>query len=100
MCQPVAVLEQKQQSRQPIPVCLGGHTLTVPSEKIGWLRDSNDLFDDADALRARLTEEGYLLLRGLIRREHVLAARRAEQCERCEAPACARRTPPGRGRVP
>jgi len=41
------------------------------------LRDSNDLLGDREALHARMAEDGYLLLRGLQKRENVLAARRA-----------------------
>jgi hypothetical protein len=39
------------------------------------LRASNDLLDDADALRRRLAEDGYLLLRGVHDPAEVLAAR-------------------------
>lgn len=45
--------------------------------EMSYLRDSNDLLDDPVALRARITEDGYLLLRGLQRRENVEAARHA-----------------------
>ena len=41
------------------------------------LRDSNELLDDVAALRARMEEDGYLLIRGLYDREQVLGARRA-----------------------
>jgi hypothetical protein len=41
------------------------------------LRDSNDLLHDCVALKQRLDEDGYLLLRGLHQREQVLKARRA-----------------------
>lgn len=40
------------------------------------LRESNDILDDRDALHARMAEDGYLLIRGLQKRENVLAARR------------------------
>jgi hypothetical protein len=39
------------------------------------LRASNDLLDDPDALRHRLAEDGYLLLRGVHDPAEVLAAR-------------------------
>lgn len=39
------------------------------------MRDSSQLLGDADALRRRMAEDGYLLLRGLIDREKVLSAR-------------------------
>lgn len=54
----------------------GYRTLTYPSTDLGELRNSNDLLSDAEALRTRVTEDGYLLLRGLIDREKVLRARR------------------------
>lgn len=40
------------------------------------LRESNDILNNAEALRERMAEEGYLLIRGLHNREAVLAARR------------------------
>lgn len=40
------------------------------------LRESNDILNNAEALRERITEDGYLLIRGLHEREAVLAARR------------------------
>jgi ectoine hydroxylase-related dioxygenase (phytanoyl-CoA dioxygenase family) len=40
------------------------------------LRDCNALMSDGDALRARMDEDGYLLVRGLHPREQVLTARR------------------------
>lgn len=45
------------------------------------LEDSNALLDDVDALRARLQEQGYLLVRQLHDREEVLGVRR-EMLER------------------
>ncbi|MBA3442113.1 MAG: phytanoyl-CoA dioxygenase family protein [Pyrinomonadaceae bacterium] len=39
------------------------------------LRSSNDLIDDPEALRQRMADDGYLLIRGLHERESVLAAR-------------------------
>lgn len=41
------------------------------------LRSSNDILHDAAALRTRLAEDGYLLIRGLHPRQRVLDARRA-----------------------
>ena len=40
------------------------------------LRDSTDLLDDTEALRARMKEDGFLLLRGLHDHDAVLTARR------------------------
>jgi hypothetical protein len=44
---------------------------------VGELRNANDLLDDAQALRNRMAEDGYLLLRGLLDQEKALAARRS-----------------------
>lgn len=52
------------------PLELGGPYLAAD------LRDSNDLLDDASALRARLAEDGYLLIRELRPRSSVLDIRR------------------------
>jgi ectoine hydroxylase-related dioxygenase (phytanoyl-CoA dioxygenase family) len=49
---------------------------TVDPAGVGLLRDSSDLLDDADALRARMADEGYLYLPGLLGRDAVLDARR------------------------
>jgi len=46
-----------------------------PSAELRELRESNDILDDAVALRERMAEDGYLLIRGLIDRDKVLAAR-------------------------
>lgn len=54
----------------------GHRDLTYPSPELGELRDSNALLGDSAALHARMAEDGYLLLRGLIDRETVLQARR------------------------
>lgn len=48
--------------------------MTFPDE-VGELRDSGGLIGDGEALRARMHEDGYLLLRGFHPREAVLAAR-------------------------
>jgi hypothetical protein len=45
--------------------------------ELGELRDCNTLLNDTQALRARLAEDGYLLVRGLHPRDKVLAARAA-----------------------
>src|SRR5687768_17044623 len=41
------------------------------------LRPCNDILDDPEAMRRRLADEGYLLVRGLHPRERVMEARRA-----------------------
>ena len=53
----------------------GYRTMEFPSADIIELRDSNDLLGDVPALHARMEEDGYLLLRSLIDRAKVLAAR-------------------------
>lgn len=52
-------------------------TFEYPSPLLGELRESNDILDDAAALRARFETDGYLFIRGLIDRKKVLAARAA-----------------------
>ena len=56
-------------------VRFGFRDLEFPSGEFGRLRESNDALGDVPALWQRLDEDGYLLLRGLIDRETVLAAR-------------------------
>ena len=53
----------------------GYRELNYPSAELGELRDSNALLGHAPALHARMAEDGYLLLRGLIDRDKVLQAR-------------------------
>lgn len=53
-----------------------GIELDTSPEKFGELRESNDILTDAEAMRARMAEEGYLFFRGLMAREVVLEARR------------------------
>lgn len=52
-----------------------GEPLEVETESLGELRRSDDIADDGEALRARMEEDGYLLLPGLLERDEVLAAR-------------------------
>lgn len=47
----------------------------IPIGMRGELRDGTALFADGDAMRARLTEDGYLLVRGALHRDDVMAAR-------------------------
>jgi hypothetical protein len=53
-----------------------GFELDTSPEKFGELRDSSELLGDVPALHERMAEEGYLLLRGYLDPEVVLAARR------------------------
>ncbi len=57
-------------------VRFGYRDVEFPSAELGELRDSNESLGDVPALRARMAEDGYLLLRGLIEREKVLRGRR------------------------
>ena len=53
-----------------------GHKLDLAPGTYGELRESNDLLGDPKALEARMAEDGYWLLRGLIDRDRVLDARK------------------------
>jgi hypothetical protein len=53
-----------------------GHALDLSPQSFGELRRSNDIAHDATQLRARMAEDGYLYLPGLLDVEEVLAARR------------------------
>jgi ectoine hydroxylase-related dioxygenase (phytanoyl-CoA dioxygenase family) len=55
---------------------MGKRELEFPGKYLGELREANELLSDVEALRARMEEDGYLLIRGLFEREKVLAARR------------------------
>ncbi|MAF11870.1 phytanoyl-CoA dioxygenase [Candidatus Poribacteria bacterium] len=55
---------------------MGNRELELGGEHLGHLRESKDIQGDMPALRARLSEDGYLLLRGLHDVESVNAARR------------------------
>ena len=64
-----AVVMPKRQIR------FGYRDLEFPGSEMGQLQESQALLGDAAALRRRLLDDGYLLLRGLIPREVVLRAR-------------------------
>ena len=51
--------------------------LEFPTPKFGLLRESNDAISNADELRKRIQDDGYLFIRRLIDRDAVLEARRA-----------------------
>lgn len=53
-----------------------GVKLDPSEEKLGSLRESNDLLGNPEAQRDRMSEEGYLLFRGLLEAEGVMEARR------------------------
>ena len=58
-------------------VFLGDHELTFPGPHLGVLRDCNAVLDSAEGLHKQIAEDGYLLVRGLIDKEKVVAGRRA-----------------------
>jgi Phytanoyl-CoA dioxygenase (PhyH) len=53
-----------------------GRVLETTPAEFGELRDSNDLLGDFEALHSRITDDGYLLFRGLLDRGSVMTARR------------------------
>lgn len=53
-----------------------GHPIPLDDQHFGWLTDSSELVDDAQALRRRLVEDGYLYLRNVLDPDLVLDARR------------------------
>lgn len=53
-----------------------GHLIDPSPECFGWLRESTDVLDDTAELHRRMEEDGYLLIRGYLDPEEVLAARR------------------------
>ncbi|MDA1192153.1 MAG: phytanoyl-CoA dioxygenase family protein [Candidatus Poribacteria bacterium] len=54
-----------------------GHEFSKSDDKFGFLRESNDIFDSGEKLQARMKEDGYLFLRGVLDRSVVNDARRA-----------------------
>ena len=61
---------------QDIHLTSAGERLDTSPESLGELRDSSNLAGDGESLRERLAEDGYLFLRGYLKRDEVLAARR------------------------
>ena len=53
-----------------------GHKLESADHVLGFLQETNELLPDADRLRDRMEQDGYLLFRGLLNRDDVLSARR------------------------
>jgi len=56
---------------------VGNRSLELGGPHLTELRDSNDIMHDYEALRSRIAEDGYLLLRNFHDREEVLKARRS-----------------------
>jgi Phytanoyl-CoA dioxygenase (PhyH) len=57
-----------------------GRRLGLSEDAFGWLRPSDSLTGDPDALRARLEQDGYLFVPGLLDREAVRACRMELLC--------------------
>jgi ribosomal protein L4 len=53
-----------------------GHTLDEGEDKLGLLTSTHDALANMDLARERMEQDNYLLLRGLLDKEDVLAARR------------------------
>ena len=53
-----------------------GHTLDEGDEKLGLLTSTHDVLANMELARERMSEDSYLLLRGLLDKDEVLAARR------------------------
>lgn len=58
-----------------VNIQIGEQSMTLGSRYLTELRDCNDILHDVRALRARMQEDGYLLIRGFHNREAVLKAR-------------------------
>ncbi|WP_211746211.1 phytanoyl-CoA dioxygenase family protein [Paenibacillus sp. Marseille-Q4541] len=56
-------------------VTIGQRELEMGSKYLTELRSSNDILEDTEALKNRLNEDGYLLIRGFHDRERVMSAR-------------------------
>jgi hypothetical protein len=59
----------------PVRVAFCERALAVGGPELGWMRDANAIRRDGAALRAQLSEDGYLLLRGLLPTALVAQAR-------------------------
>ncbi len=68
----------------PITLAAHGRPLDRSEDALGWLRPSDDVAGDPQALRARLAEDGYLFVPGALDREAVRAGR-LELLRRVEA---------------
>jgi Protein involved in biosynthesis of mitomycin antibiotics/polyketide fumonisin len=55
----------------------GGKDMDLSENAFGFLRRSDDAAGDGEALRARMAEDGYVYLPGVLDREEVAAARRS-----------------------
>lgn len=55
---------------------MGPRELELPGKYLDYLTDSTELLSNAEAMRARMANDGYLLLRSVLDKELVLEARR------------------------
>ena len=93
------------ESRHSMKVKMGIRELELDGRYLGRLREANSLLGDMDALRARMREDGYLLIRKLHDPDKVKAARRVllenldrnGQIDRGAGPDEARIAPGARG---
>ena len=53
-----------------------GQELDTAPKAFGWLHDSSEIVDDAEELRVRMANDGYVFLPGYLNREEVIEARR------------------------
>ena len=53
-----------------------GHTLDEGDDKLGLLISTQNVFRNMDSARQRMQEDSYLLMRGLLDKDEVIAARR------------------------
>lgn len=60
---------------ESLPLTSNKQKLDLSPRRFGELKDSTHIVDDPEALQARMAEDGYLLLRGVLHRDEVLAAR-------------------------
>ena len=60
-----------------LKVRMGERELVMNGPYLTELRNSNDILQDAEALRERINEDGYLLIRGFHDQDAVLAARQS-----------------------
>ncbi|MDE2726497.1 MAG: phytanoyl-CoA dioxygenase family protein, partial [Gemmatimonadota bacterium] len=63
-------------TREPSSLVMGKDELLMDGKYLSTLREANELLDDAEALRERMAEDGYLLIRGLHDPDKVREARR------------------------
>lgn len=62
--------------RERIGLVSQGQRLHEAPDTLGELRDSSGIVTEANAMRQRMDDDGYLFLRGYLNRDEVLAARR------------------------